>query len=54
MNTKELIEQIKLEIENIQCDISNELHSEEEIRDFKLDLDSLKTILGHLMTLKTC
>ena len=56
MNTTEkmnLIDKIKIEIEDMQCDISNELHRPEEITRIKLDLDSLKTILGHLMTLKT-
>ena len=49
----ELIESIQIQIEDLHCDIDNELHSEEDLRDSKHDIDSLKTILGHLITLKT-
>ena len=51
---QEIIDQIMISIEDLQCDISNELHSDDDIRDIKLDIDSLKTILGHLLTLKSC
>jgi Fic family protein len=52
-NKSELIEGIKIDIEDLQSDIRNELNSEEETQRIKLDLESLKTILGHLITMQT-
>ena len=49
----EIIDRIKIAIEDMQCDIKNELTGEDEAQDIKLDIDSLKTVLGHLITLKT-
>jgi len=49
----DIIKQIQLFIENTEFDIPNELNSEQEILEMKLDLDSSKAILGHLLTLKT-
>ena len=50
---QEIIDRIEIFIIDLQCDLSNELNSEEEVNDIKLDLESSKTILGHLLTLKT-
>jgi len=50
---QEMIDRIEIFIIDLQCDLSNELNSEEEVNDIKLDLESSKTILGHLLTLKT-
>ena len=49
-----IMEEIELEIQDLQFDITNELHSEEEIADIKLDLDSLMVIYSRLKFLKTC
>lgn len=54
MNTQEMIETIKTQIEDLQSDIKNELFTEDETMDRQLDMESLKTVLGHLLTLKTC
>jgi hypothetical protein len=56
MTTKQkntIIDEIKIFIEDLQGDIQNKLNKEDEISEMKLDLDSLKTVLGHLITLKT-
>lgn len=50
---QEMIDRIEIFIQDLQYDVSNELNSEQEIKDIKLDLESSKTILGHLLTLKT-
>jgi uncharacterized coiled-coil DUF342 family protein len=50
---QEIIDRIEIFIQDLQYDASNELNSEQEIKDIKLDLESSKTILGHLLTLKT-
>ena len=50
---QEMIDRIEIFIQDLQYDASNELNSEQEIKDIKLDLESSKTILGHLLTLKT-
>lgn len=50
---QEIIDVISIAIEDMQSDLKNELTSEEEAQDIKLDMDSLKTIIGHLVTLKT-
>jgi spore cortex formation protein SpoVR/YcgB (stage V sporulation) len=50
---QEMIDRIEIFIIDLQCDLSNELTLEEEVNDIKLDLESSKTILGHLLTLKT-
>lgn len=50
---QEMINRIEIFIIDLQCDLSNELNSEEEVNDIKLDLESCKTMLGHLLTLKT-
>ena len=54
LEKREIVEKIRTEIADLQCDIGNQLHSAEEIIAIKLDLDSFKSILGHLETLKTC
>jgi len=49
----EMIEKIKIEIENMQFDINQDWQDEEMKSKQKQDIDSMKTILGHLMTLQT-
>jgi len=49
----ELIEKIKIEIENMQFDIRQDWNDQETRLKQKQDIDSLKTILGHLLTLQT-
>jgi hypothetical protein len=56
MSTEEknqIINQITIFIEDLQIDTRNGLNSEDEVSEIKLDLESCKTILGHLITLKT-
>lgn len=55
MNKKELIKTIKIEIENMQKMSQEELDLESNWikSQIKNDLDSLKTILGHIITLQT-
>jgi len=48
-----LIEKIKIEIENMQFDIRQDWNDQETRLKQKQDIDSLKTILGHLLTLQT-
>ena len=50
---QEMIDRIEIFIKDLQSDVSNRLNTEDDIRDIKLDLESSKTILGHLLTLKT-
>jgi hypothetical protein len=50
---QEMIDRIEIFINDLQSDVSNRLNTEDDIRDIKLDLESSKTILGHLLTLKT-
>jgi hypothetical protein len=50
----EMIERITRAIQDIDCDIINELTDEAEANSLKIDRDSLKTVLGHLITLKHC
>lgn len=56
MSTEEknnIIEQIKTVIVDLQDDTKNILNSEDDIQEIKLDLESAKTILGNLITLRT-
>ncbi len=50
---QEMIDRIEIFINDLQSDVSNRLNTEDDIKDIKLDLESSKTILGHLLTLKT-
>jgi hypothetical protein len=50
----EMIEKIKRAIDDIDCDIINELTDEAEAKRLRIEADSLKVVLGHLMTLKFC
>lgn len=49
-----IIEEIKTHIENLQFDLESEWMTEEPSREkrTKHDLDSLKIVLGHLLTLQ--
>jgi len=56
MSTEEknnIIKQIKTVIVDLQDDTKNILNSEDDIQEIKLDLESAKTILGNLITLRT-
>lgn len=49
-----IIEEIKTHIENLQFDLESEWMNEAHAREkrTKHDLDSLKIVLGHLLTLQ--
>ena len=55
MEKLELIENIKTDIQNLQFDLESDWIKDDSERESqtKHDLDSLKTILGHLITLQT-
>tara|TARA_R110000803_G_scaffold57322_1_gene115188 strand:- start:485 stop:658 length:174 start_codon:yes stop_codon:yes gene_type:complete len=50
----EMIEKIKITIIDLQGDILSETFTEIEMKPLKLDLESLKVVLGHLITLQSC
>jgi hypothetical protein len=55
MEKLQLIENIKIDIQNLQFDLESDWIKDDKKRESqtKHDLDSLKTILGHLITLQT-
>ena len=48
-----IIKQIKTVIVDLQDDTKNILNDKKDIQEIKLDLESAKTILGNLITLRT-
>jgi len=55
MNKQELIKQITIEIENLQFDLQSDWIDDNQERKGQTinDLISLKTVLGHIITLQT-
>ena len=55
MNKQELIKQITIEIENLQFDLQSGWIDDDQERKGQTinDLNSLKTVLGHIITLQT-
>ena len=55
MNKQELIKQITIQIEDLQSDLQSEWINDDEKRKGQTinDLHSLKTVLGHIITLQT-
>ncbi len=55
MDKQELIKQITIEIENLQCDLQSDWIDDDQQRKGQTinDLNSLKTVLGHIITLQT-
>ena len=55
MNKQELIKQITIQIENLQFDLQSEWINDDQQRKGQTinDLNSLKTVLGHIITLQT-
>ena len=55
MNKQELIKQITIEIENLQFDLESDwIEDDQQIKSKTInDLNSLKTVLGHFITLQT-
>ena len=55
MNKQELIKQITIEIENLQFDLQSDWIEDDQKRKGQTinDLNSLKTVLGHIITLQT-
>tara|TARA_R110000803_G_scaffold70019_2_gene132672 strand:+ start:511 stop:681 length:171 start_codon:yes stop_codon:yes gene_type:complete len=55
MNKQELIKQLTIQIEDLQFDLSSDwINDDNELKGKTInDLQSLKTVLGHIITLQT-